>query len=96
MYLFQHILLEARAQLKSPSEFTFQESFKALAIAAGLALLTVIFICAVFPVSLNIKITSLKDLLFASILSLWFLLPLIAYAVLFVRDRNRMLNPGIR
>ena len=94
MSLFRHILLESRTSLKAPSEFTFQESLRALAIAAGLAVFTVVFICAIFPISLKFKISGLEDVLLFSTLTFWFLLPLVAYAVLYVRDRNRVLNPG--
>ena len=96
MYLFQHLLLESRSRLKSPSEITFQESVKPLAIAAGLALIAVVFVCAVFPVSLNLKLADWKEVLLTTILSLWFLLPLVAYAILFVQNRNRIFNRGVR
>lgn len=96
MYLFQHLLLESRTGLKAPSGFTFKETVRALAIAAGSATFLVIFVCAVSSINLSFKIAGWTDVLFVSILSLWFLLPLIAYATLFVRDRNRILNPGVR
>jgi hypothetical protein len=96
IYLFQHLLLEFRAGNNTASVFTFRETTKALAIAASLSTLSLVFVCAMFSINLSAKITGLKEVFFLSVLSVWFMLPLIAYAVLYVRERNRVLNPGSR
>ena len=96
MYLFQHFLLESRSRLKTPSEITFQESFKPLAKAAGFALIGIVFVCVIFRASLTMEFTYWTDVFLVTILALWFLVPLFGYALLFVQNQNRIMNRGIR
>jgi hypothetical protein len=96
MYLFQHLLLKFQTGLNARSKITLRGTLRPFSIAAGLATFFVVFILALFPIELSIKFTGIMDIFGYFYLLIWFILPLIAYAVVFVRERNRVLNSPSR